>query len=77
MSHFAYLAYLVIAVGAIVAEGARMGSLDRRFPRMGSRSNEVGLQGPSAVRLGDLCPYSSRRASGNLTVRPANNLRRA
>ena len=33
MSHFAYLAYLVIAVGAIVAEGARMGILDRRLVR--------------------------------------------
>lgn len=33
MSHFAYLAYLVIAVAAIVAEGARMGILDRRLVR--------------------------------------------
>jgi hypothetical protein len=33
MSHFAYLAYLVIAVGAIVAEGARLGILDRRMVR--------------------------------------------
>jgi len=33
MSHFAYLAYLVIAVAAIVAETARMGILDRRLLR--------------------------------------------
>lgn len=33
MSHFAYLAYLVIAVVAILAEGARMGILDRRMVR--------------------------------------------
>jgi hypothetical protein len=33
MSHFAYLAYLVIAVVAILAEGAWMGILDRRLVR--------------------------------------------
>jgi hypothetical protein len=33
MSRFAYLAYLVIAVGAILAEGAWMGILDRRLVR--------------------------------------------
>lgn len=33
MSRFAYLVYLVIAVGAILAEGTRMGILDRRMAR--------------------------------------------
>jgi hypothetical protein len=33
MSHVAYFAYLVIAVGAMLAEAARMGILDRRLVR--------------------------------------------
>jgi len=35
-------------------------------PPIKSRLNEGWLEGPTAVRMGDLCPYCQRPASGNL-----------